>query len=176
VHEPAEQQPVVQPVHPDAPATQPWLEHPSPVCVQSTQTRPPLPHAVLEVPPTHAPFEQHPVAQLTESHPAFPPELDPELEPEPDPELDAEPELDPDPEPELPELDPAPELEPELEPDPDSAETSPPSPPSFGSVSPPVAQPARATTPAARSHRARLIYWFGWMTTELIGCTAAPAG
>jgi hypothetical protein len=180
VHDPAEQQPVVQPVHPDAPATQPWLEHPSPVCVQSTQTRPPLPHAVLEVPPTHAPFEQHPVAQLTESHPAFPPELDPELdpEPEPDPELDAEPELDPDPE--LPDPDPAPELDPELDPEPelepDSAGTRPPSPPPFGSVSPPVAQPIRATTPAAKRYGARIIYWFGWMTTELIGCTAAPAG
>ncbi len=159
MHVPAEQQPVVHPLHPEAPATQPWLEHPSPVCVQSTQTLPPLPHAVLEVPPTHAPFEQQPVAQLSESHPALPPELDPELEPEldPDPELlDVDPELDPEPELEPPEPDPEPELDPPLEPDPDSGATSPPS-PSDGSVLPPVAHPSRAKTPAARRRPARFI-------------------
>jgi hypothetical protein len=164
VHDPAEQQPVVQPVHPAAPLVQPWLAQPWPVCVQSMQTRPPLPQAVLDVPPTHAPFEQQPVAQLTESHPASPPELEPdpepepELEPEPDPELDPEPELDPDP-------------------DPRSVAPAPPASSSGESPLPLVAQPASARRLAATAPSVRaFIYWLGGMTTVLIGCTAAPAG
>jgi hypothetical protein len=141
VHDPAWQQPVVQPLHPDAPAVQPWLAQPSPVIVQSMQTRPPLPHAVGAVPATHAPFEQQPVAQLTESHPASPPELDP------DPELDPEP-------------DPEPSLEPELESVPASVAMSPPSFSAEGSPVPAVAQPHRASTPAATRKRARVIT--GW--------------
>jgi hypothetical protein len=65
------QHPELQPVHVTAP--QPWLSQLCVVFVQSMHARPPLPHAVSSMPPTHWPDAlQQPPRQFAEVHPASP--------------------------------------------------------------------------------------------------------